>query len=110
VPLQIFCVTSCANIRLSLLCSHYYCCDTYHSAKTGAFVITGSSDRTLKRYELDGIHLRTTAAAATATSDSSSSSDDSIERMRAKVSVIAHEKDINGVAISPNDGIVATAR
>jgi WD40 repeat protein len=90
----------------------------YFSAKTGAFVITGSSDRTLKRYELDGTHLRTTAtatataatAAASTTDSSSSSSEDSIERIRAKVSVIAHEKDINSVAISPNDGIVATAR
>ena len=46
------------------LCTHTHT----NSAKTGAFVVTGASDRTLKRYELDGTHLKNMVA--TSQSDS----------------------------------------
>lgn len=61
----------------------------------GAFAVTASIDRTLKRWNLPG------------SSEFDKVKDEEIA-LKAAVSVRAHEKDINIVVIAPNDSMVAT--
>ncbi|KAG5188335.1 hypothetical protein JKP88DRAFT_267609 [Tribonema minus] len=77
-----------------------------YSAKSGAFVITGSSDKTLKRYELDGLELARLSISSSSDGDGGAAE---LPVKRARHSVVAHEKDINAVAVAPNDAMVATA-
>ncbi|GFQ03363.1 transducin beta-like protein 3 [Phtheirospermum japonicum] len=62
------------------------------SRKNKNFFVTGSSDRTVKVWSLDGI------------------SDDveEVYNLKAKAVVAAHDKDINSVAIAPNDSLVCS--
>lgn len=61
----------------------------------GAFCVTASMDRTLKRWNLPGLDELSTA------------SEGPID-MVAATSIRAHEKDINIVTIAPNDSLVAS--
>ncbi|KAL3630813.1 hypothetical protein CASFOL_023797 [Castilleja foliolosa] len=62
------------------------------SRKNKNFFVSGSSDRTLKVWSLDGL------------------SDDveEIYNLKSKAVVAAHDKDINSVAIAPNDSLVCS--
>lgn len=62
------------------------------SRKRQDFFVSGSSDRTLKVWSLDGI------------------SEDGVDstNLKAKAVVAAHDKDINSVAVAPNDSLVCS--
>lgn len=62
------------------------------SKKSRNFFVSGSSDRTLKVWSLDGV------------------SDDAGEvfNLKSKAVVAAHDKDINSLAIAPNDSLVCS--
>ncbi|CAA0813117.1 Transducin family protein / WD-40 repeat family protein [Striga hermonthica] len=62
------------------------------SRKSKNFFVSGSSDRTLKVWSLDGI------------------SDDAeeVSTLKAKAVVAAHDKDINSLAVAPNDSLVCS--
>mgnify|MGYP005850994441 CR=1 FL=1 len=66
----------------------------------GAFVVTVSVDRTLKRWNLPG----------SADLDAIAKSDNGSEEisLEAFASARAHEKDINVVSVAPNDSLIAT--
>jgi U3 small nucleolar RNA-associated protein 13 len=66
---------------------------TGHTQAVGAvavanFIVTAAADRTLKKWEIP---------------------DSPVDQLVAVNTTIAHEKDVNAVAISPNDGLYATA-
>jgi U3 small nucleolar RNA-associated protein 13 len=63
----------------------------------GAFVVTVSMDRTLKRWNLPGA----------ADLDECAEKDEE-HSLKAFVSARAHEKDINIVSVAPNDSLIAT--
>jgi len=63
----------------------------------GAFVVTVSMDRTLKRWNLPGVSDLDGCAA-----------NDEEFSLKAFTSVRAHEKDINIVTVAPNDSLIAT--
>ena len=67
-----------------------------------SFAVSGSGDRTIKRWKLDERRLR--ARLSTAASEPSSP-----EKPTAERNVRAHEKEINHICIAPNDAVVATA-
>ncbi|KAL8538390.1 hypothetical protein ACS0TY_000402 [Phlomoides rotata] len=62
------------------------------SQKNRNFFVSGSSDRTLKVWSLDGI------------------SDDveEVSNLKSKAVVAAHDKDINSLAVAPNDSLVCS--
>lgn len=60
----------------------------------GAFAVTASMDRTLKRWNLPGVSVLIDLNQPVS--------------LPASVSVRAHEKDVNVVTVSPNDALVAT--
>ncbi|KAK1326881.1 Guanine nucleotide-binding protein subunit beta-like protein B [Acorus calamus] len=64
------------------------------SKKGGNFFVSGSRDRTIKVWSLDGL----------------SEDIDLVTQLKAKATVAAHadDKDINSLAISPNDGLVCS--
>ncbi|KAL0400451.1 UNVERIFIED_CONTAM: Transducin beta-like protein 3 [Sesamum latifolium] len=62
------------------------------SKKNRNFFVSGSSDRTLKVWSLDGI----------------SDDTEEVSSLKAKAVVAAHDKDINSVAIAPNDSLVCS--
>ncbi|KAL0304567.1 UNVERIFIED_CONTAM: Transducin beta-like protein 3 [Sesamum radiatum] len=62
------------------------------SKKNHNFFVSGSSDRTLKVWSLDGILDDT----------------EEVSSLKAKAVVAAHDKDINSVAIAPNDSLVCS--
>ncbi|MCL7032405.1 hypothetical protein MKW94_026349 [Papaver nudicaule] len=62
------------------------------SKKQKGFVVSGSSDRTLKVWSLDGLQ------------DNGSE----IMNLRAKAVVAAHDKDRNSLAVAPNDSLVCS--
>ena len=66
----------------------------------GAFALTASKDRTLKRWALPGSSELDACAAAAKDGEELS--------LRSLNSVRAHEKDINIVSVAPNDSLVAT--
>jgi U3 small nucleolar RNA-associated protein 13 len=70
------------------------------AAKNGAgsFTVTASKDKTVKRWNLPG----------PAVLDHIASSDEPTLELGAFCSTRAHEKDINIVAIAPNDSLIAT--
>lgn len=64
------------------------------SRKTPNFVVTGSQDRTLKVWDLGNrAELRVS---------------DQEERIPARYTIKAHDKDINSIDVSPNDKLIAT--
>lgn len=63
----------------------------------GAFCVTASKDRTLKRWNLPG-----------ATDLDEAAQDGNEITLKAFASARAHEKDINIVSVAPNDSLVAT--
>ncbi|KAF8702279.1 hypothetical protein HU200_033047 [Digitaria exilis] len=62
------------------------------SKKSKNFFVSGSSDRTIKMWTWD---------------DTLDDADDEVP-LRAKAVIAAHDKDINSLAISPNDGLVCS--
>ncbi|CAD6259813.1 unnamed protein product [Miscanthus lutarioriparius] len=62
------------------------------SKKTKNFFVSGSSDRTIKVWTWD---------------DTLSDAEDEVP-LKAKAVVAAHDKDINSLAVSPNDGLVCS--
>ncbi|XP_026401642.1 transducin beta-like protein 3 [Papaver somniferum] len=62
------------------------------SKKKNNFIVSGSSDRTLKVWSFDGLQ------------DNGSE----IMNLRAKAVVAAHDKDINSLAVAPNDNLVCS--
>jgi U3 small nucleolar RNA-associated protein 13 len=70
------------------------------AAKNGAgsFAVTASKDKTLKRWNLPG----------SAVLDHIASSDEPAVELEVFCSTRAHEKDINIVAVAPNDSLIAT--
>ncbi|EEF42388.1 U3 small nucleolar RNA-associated protein, putative [Ricinus communis] len=62
------------------------------SKKLKNFFVSGSSDRTIKVWSLDGI----------------SEDADQFVNLKAKAVVAAHDKDINSLAIAPNDSLVCS--
>lgn len=65
----------------------------------GAFAVTASRDKTLKKWALPG---------ARELNESIASDDEGGLNLRVLKSVRAHEKDINIVSVAPNDSFVAT--
>ncbi|KAI9223624.1 WD40-repeat-containing domain protein [Blastocladiella britannica] len=65
---------------------------------TSSFAVTGSQDRTLKVWDLAAV------MSASATAQNAGP-----VVIRAKLTIKAHDKDINAVAVSPNDRLIATA-
>ncbi|KAG8381676.1 hypothetical protein BUALT_Bualt06G0146300 [Buddleja alternifolia] len=61
------------------------------SKKNRNFFVSGSSDRTLKVWTLDGM-----------------SDGEEVSNLKAKAVVAAHDKDINSLAIAPNDSLVCS--
>jgi U3 small nucleolar RNA-associated protein 13 len=59
----------------------------------GGFVATGSADRLLRVWPLRSLDLEATKPA----------------KLRAGAAVAAHDKDINAVAVSPNDALLCSA-
>ena len=70
-----------------------------NSSTSNAFFFSASSDRTLKKWRLESGALRSFAASPPSTPQTPTS-----ER-----NVRAHEKDINHLIVSPNDGLVASS-
>ncbi|KAL6008390.1 hypothetical protein ACLOJK_033899 [Asimina triloba] len=62
------------------------------SKKQKNFFVSGSSDHTLKVWSLDGL----------------SENDNEVINLKAKAVVAAHDKDINSVAVAPNDSFVCS--
>lgn len=62
------------------------------SQKNRNFFVSGSSDRTLKVWSLDGI----------------SDNVEEVSNLKSKAVVAAHDKDINSLAIAPNDSLVCS--
>ncbi len=65
----------------------------------GAFCVTASKDRTLKRWNLPG----------SAALDAVASENGDVLQLKAYASARAHEKDINMVSVAPNDSLIASA-
>lgn len=63
----------------------------------GAFVISGSKDRTIKRWNLPG----------TGVLDGNKNEDKLLE-LKAVLTKLSHEKDINVVTVAPNDAFICT--
>jgi U3 small nucleolar RNA-associated protein 13 len=70
-----------------------------------AFVVSGAGDKILKRW---AVPVRSIAAYKDISGSKFSGDDDAIITMVASHSVRAHDKDINTVAVSPNDALVAS--
>ncbi|KAH6766626.1 Transducin family protein / WD-40 repeat family protein [Perilla frutescens var. hirtella] len=62
------------------------------SKKNRNFFVSGSSDHTLKVWSLDGV----------------SDDDGEVSSLKAKAVVAAHDKDINSIAVAPNDSLVCS--
>ncbi|XP_026406605.1 transducin beta-like protein 3 [Papaver somniferum] len=62
------------------------------STKKNNFIVSGSSDRTLKVWSWDGLQ----------------ENGNEIMNLRAKAVVAAHDKDINSLAVAPNDNLVCS--
>lgn len=69
-------------------------------ADAGAFVVSASKDRTLKKWVLGNRSFNSLSATTTTTEEPLP--------LAASRSVVAHDKDVNVVAVSPNDALVAT--
>ncbi|TPX74781.1 hypothetical protein CcCBS67573_g03935 [Chytriomyces confervae] len=65
------------------------------SQKSNAFLITGSQDRTIKMWEISSLekHLKSSKEPL---------------KLKSSYTFQAHEKDINSIAVAPNDKIFAT--
>uniref|UniRef100_M1B0C4 WD40-repeat protein n=1 Tax=Solanum tuberosum TaxID=4113 RepID=M1B0C4_SOLTU len=62
------------------------------SKKQQNFFVSGSSDRTLKVWNMDGV----------------TGNNEEIITLKAKAVVAAHDKDINSLAVAPNDSLVCS--
>ncbi|KNE55640.1 hypothetical protein AMAG_01526 [Allomyces macrogynus ATCC 38327] len=69
------------------------------SRRSNSFVVTGSQDRTVKLWDV----------AKVAAGSDEADDDAAPVTLRAKFTVKAHDKDINAVAVAPNDRLFATA-
>jgi U3 small nucleolar RNA-associated protein 13 len=64
--------------------------------KSGNFIVTGGSDKLLKVWDISSLSLET-------------SENKKAAPLQAVAAVAAHMKDINAVAVAPNDSVVASA-
>ncbi|KAJ3415807.1 Transducin (beta)-like 3 [Chytridiales sp. JEL 0842] len=64
------------------------------SRKTTSFVVTGSQDRTIKVWDISSIHK--------------TASSNETQKLKSQYTFQAHDKDINSIAIAPNDKVFAT--
>ncbi|KAL9249607.1 TORMOZ EMBRYO DEFECTIVE-like protein [Drosera capensis] len=62
------------------------------SKKKGKFFVSGSRDRTLKVWSIEGISLDSQL----------------VKKLETKALVLAHDKDINSLAVAPNDAYVCS--
>ncbi|GAB2224604.1 hypothetical protein Droror1_Dr00005366 [Drosera rotundifolia] len=62
------------------------------SKKKGKFFVSGSRDRTLKVWSIEGISLDSQV----------------VKKLETKALVLAHDKDINSLAVAPNDAYVCS--
>lgn len=85
------------------------------------YIVTGATDRTLKKWSLDGAYKKGESLErlqiesdpereGTAKSDALQTSDENenVVQLSATWTTLAHEKDINTVAISPEGSVIAT--
>ncbi|GAB2216024.1 hypothetical protein Droror1_Dr00023791 [Drosera rotundifolia] len=64
----------------------------FHKKKKGKFFVSGSRDRTLKVWSIEGISLDSQV----------------VKKLETKALVLAHDKDINSLAVAPNDAYVCS--
>ena len=96
------------------------------SCKTGAFIVSGGADKLLKVWDLAVALERLTGAAAAepaakkeggkkgshpaaAEGSEAAAGDSAVRELKVTAAVAAHDKDINAVAVSPNDAFICTA-
>ncbi|MES1910249.1 MAG: hypothetical protein MHM6MM_002878 [Cercozoa sp. M6MM] len=70
--------------------------------KEGAFLVSGAADRTVKLWDIDGLIDRISDG------ESDGDRDHTPISLATKSTVVAHDKDVNCLAVSPDDGVVAT--
>ena len=73
-------------------------------ASRAAFIVSGGADKVLKKWSFPAHELEATSSS----SFSSSSNKKKILALQVSHSVRAHDKDINAIAIAPNDSIIAS--
>ncbi|KAI9188218.1 U3 small nucleolar RNA-associated protein 13 [Blastocladiella emersonii ATCC 22665] len=78
------------------------------SRRAGHFAVTGSQDRTVKLWDLRKFMDPTLANGEEEDQEEEEAETDAVT-VRAKFTVKAHDKDINSVAVAPNDRFFATA-
>lgn len=71
------------------------------------WLVSGSKDRTLKNWNLQPL-LKASNAAATSGEDAADAGVSTLS-LRTKCAVMAHDKEINAVAVAPNNAMVASA-
>jgi U3 small nucleolar RNA-associated protein 13 len=71
-----------------------------------AFIITGGGDKVLKRWKFPKEILLKPQSSLT--NESSEEKKQLIIELQATHSIRAHDKDINAIAVAPNDAIIAT--
>lgn len=69
------------------------------SCKTAAFIVSGGADKLLKVWDLAAALVGSHAEAGA----------DAVRELKVTAAVAAHDKDINAVAVSPNDAFICTA-
>jgi U3 small nucleolar RNA-associated protein 13 len=69
------------------------------SRRGGGFLVSGGADKLLKVWDVGSLALDEEKDAAAAAAPA---------RMRVTAAVAAHDKDVNAVAVAPNDSLVAT--
>jgi len=74
------------------------------SAKNSLFAVSGSRDRTLKLWNAQNLLSLSSASASKSDADEKSS----LVPIPVVVSKFAHEKDINTLAVAPNDKLIAS--
>ena len=72
------------------------------SRKSSSFVVSGGADKLLKVWDISTLEYDEEETVP-------SSSSSAVVALQATAAVAAHSKDINAVAVAPNDSVVATA-
>ncbi len=74
--------------------------------RSGNFIVTGGSDKLLKVWDISSLSLD---SGASGSGDVAAASKKKVASLQAVAAVAAHMKDINAVAVAPNDSVVASA-